>query len=81
MDEHTIKCNTETRRNREQVNNIKHIMPPNPKHKQGTSPAELPILLQREIPMAWGTTTDSLTLENQSFPICKRHQTSNTKGS
>ena len=25
----------------------------------GLSPAELPILLRREIPMAWGTTTDS----------------------
>ena len=61
MDEHIIKCNTETRRKKEKVNNIKHIVPPNPKEKQGTSPAESPILLRREIPMAWGTTTDSLT--------------------
>ena len=67
MDEHTIKCNTETRRNKEQVNNIKHIVPPNPKHKQGTSPVELPILLRREIPMALDTTTDSLTLETNPF--------------
>ena len=59
MDEHAIKCNPETKRNREQVNNIKPIVSPNPKEKQGTSPAESPILLQREIPMAWGTTTDS----------------------
>ena len=27
------------------------------------SPAESPILLRREIPMAWGTTTDSLRVE------------------
>ena len=67
MDEHTIKGNTETRRNKEQVNNIKHIVPLNPKEKQGTSPAESPILLQREIPMAWGTTTDSLTPEINPF--------------
>ena len=63
MDEHTIKCDTKTGRNREKVNNIKHIVPPNPKEKQGTSPAESPILLWREIPMAWGTTIDILTPE------------------
>ena len=63
MDEHTIKCNTETRRNKVQVKNIKHIVPPNPKEKQGTSPVELPILLRREIPMDWSTTTDILNLE------------------
>ena len=40
---------------------------PNPKDKQGMSPAESPILLRREIPMAWGTTTDSLTLEIDPF--------------
>ena len=81
MDEHTIKCNTETRRNKEKVNNIKHIVPLNPKEKQGTSPAELPILLRREIPMAWGTTTDNFDSRNQSFPICNRNKMSNTKGS
>ena len=31
------------------------------------SPAELAILLWREIPMAWGTTTDSLTPEINPF--------------
>ena len=67
MDEHTIKCNTETRRNKGQVKNIKHIVPPNPKEKQGTSPADSPIQLRREIPMAWGTTTDSLTPEINPF--------------
>ena len=67
MDEHIIKCNTETRRNKEQVNNIKHIVPLNPKEKQGMSPVESPILLWREIPMAWGTTTDSLTPEINPF--------------
>ena len=67
MDEHTIKCNTKTRRNKEQVNNIKHIVPPNPKEKQGTSPMKSPILLQRKNPMAWGTTIDSLTPEINPF--------------
>ena len=81
MDEHNIKCDMETGKNREQVNNIKYIVPPNPKEKQGTSPAESPILLQREIPMAWGTTTDSFDSRNQSFPICNRNKMSNTKGS
>ena len=31
------------------------------------SPAESPILLRREIPMAWGTTTNSLTPEINPF--------------
>ena len=67
MDEHTIKCNTETRRNKEQAKNIKHIVPPNPKQKQGMSLAESPILLRREIHVAWGTTTDRLTPEINPF--------------
>ena len=63
MDEHTIKCNPETRRNKEQVNNIKPIvLIKTPKGKMTrNSPAKSPILLQREIPMAWATTIDSLT--------------------
>ena len=31
------------------------------------SPVESPILLQREIPMAWGTTTDNLTPKMNPF--------------
>ena len=42
-------------------------MPPNPKEKQGTSPVKSPILLWREIPIAWGTTIDSLTPEINTF--------------
>ena len=38
-------------------------------------------LLRREIPMAWGTTTDNFDSRNQSFPICNRNKMSNTKGS
>ena len=79
MDEHTIKCDTEIGRNREQVNNIKHNVPPNPKEKQGTSPADSPILLWRKLPMAWGVPQQ--TVEINPFPICKRNKTSNTKGS
>ena len=69
MDKHTIKCDTETGRNQEQVNNIKPIVPiKTPKGKMTRkSPAESPILLWREIPMAWGTTTDSLTPEINPF--------------
>ena len=62
MDKHTIKCDTEIGRNREKINNIKPIVPiKTPKQKQGTSPVKSLILLRREIPMAWGTTIDSLT--------------------
>ena len=64
MDEHNTKCYTEIGRNKEQV---KHIVPPKPKEKQGTSPTELPILLRREIPMAWCTTIDNLTPEINHF--------------
>ena len=35
--------------------------------KKGRSPAELPILLRREIPMVWGTTTDNLNPEINPF--------------
>ena len=31
------------------------------------SPVESPILLRREVPMAWGTKTNSLTLEINPF--------------
>ena len=83
MDEHTIKCNPETRRNKEQVNNIKPIvLIKTPKGKMTrNSPAESPILLQREILMAWVTTTDNFDSRNQSFPIFNRNKMSNTKGS
>ena len=69
MDEHTITCNTKIGRNREQVNNIKPIVPvKNPKGKMARkSPVWSLILLRREIPMAWGTTTDSLTQEINPF--------------
>ena len=39
------------------------------------------LLLQREIPMAWGTTTDSLTPEINSFQYAREIKISNTKGS
>ena len=40
----------------------------NPQRKTTrNSPAESPTLLRREIPMAWGTTTDSLTPEINPF--------------
>ena len=83
MDKHTIKCDTEIGRNQEQVNNIKPIVPIKTAKGKMTrkSPAESPILLRREIPMAWGTTTDNFDSRNQSFPICNRNKMFNTKGS
>ena len=76
MDEHIIKCNTETRRNKEQVKNIKHIVLPNPKEKQGISPVWLPILLQRETSYGLGcTTTDIFDTRNQSSPRETKHLT------
>ena len=78
MDEHTIKCDTKMRRNKEKV---KHIVPLHAKEKQGTSPEESPILLQRETSYGLGcTTTNNFDTRNQYFLICKRNQTSNTKG-
>ena len=71
MDEHTIKCNTETRRNKEQFKNIKHIVPPNPKEKQRTPPVWSQILLRRKLPMAWGTTTNRVTAEINPFQYAR----------
>ena len=42
---------------------------------------ESPILLRREIPMAWGTTTDSLTPEINISQYAIEIKMSNTKGS
>ena len=42
--------------------------------------AEL-LVLWRETPMAWGTTTDRFDSRNQSFLICNRNKMSSTKGS
>ena len=55
------------RQERESNSIISSPLCPQPQRKQGTSPAESPILLRREIPMAWGTATDSLTPEINPF--------------
>ena len=68
MYQHNFGLDTETQRNREK---FKHIGHPNPKEKQGTSPAELPILLWRDIPMSWGTTIDILTPEINPFQYAR----------
>ena len=60
MDEQTIKCDTEMGRKKEQVNNIKNIVPPNPKEKQGMSPVWSPILLRRETSYGLGCTTTDI---------------------
>ena len=60
-----------------------HWMPiENPQRKTTrNSPVESPILLQREIPIAWGYHNRQLDSRNQSFPISKRNQISSIKGS
>ena len=69
MDEHTNKCNPETGINKEKVKKIKYIVPLYPKEKQGTSPVESPILLQREIYYGLQcTTTEEVDMRNKSFP-------------
>ena len=41
MDEHTIKCNPETKRNKENVNNIKPIVPSKPQIKTRDIPSRV----------------------------------------
>ena len=41
IDEHTIKCNTETRRNKEQVNNTKPTVLANPQIKTRNVPSRV----------------------------------------
>ena len=82
MDEHTIKCDTETGRNREQVNNIKHIVPPKPQRKTRNVPNMVANFVTEKTSYGLGcTTTDRETVEINPFPIFKRNKTSNTKGS
>ena len=82
MNEKTINCNTKIGRNREKQTASQAHCAPNPKEKQGTSPAESLILLRIKTSYVLGcTTTDSQTQEINPFPICKRNKKSNTKGS
>ena len=67
MDEHTIKCNIETRRNKEKVNNIKPIVPANPQIKTRNIPSRVANSVMERNSMALGTTTDSLTPEINHF--------------
>ena len=46
------------------------IKPPKGKMTRN-SPVESPILLQREIPMAWGTTIDRVTTEINPFQYAR----------
>ena len=45
-----------------------------PKEMTRNSPVWSPILLQRKLPMAWGTTIDRVTTEINPFQICKRNK-------
>ena len=42
-----------------------------PKEMTRNSPVWSPILLQRKLPMAWGTTTDRVTVEINPFPYAR----------
>ena len=81
MDEHTIKCDTETRRNREQVNNIKPIVPVNPKIKTRDIPSGAANSVTERNSYGLGHHNRQIDSRNQSFQICNRNKTSNTKGS
>ena len=54
MYEHTNKCNTKTRRNREQVNKIKHIVPPTPNKNKELPQWSHQFCYGEKLPMAWG---------------------------
>ena len=64
---HTLHRNKENKSNSKSLNADK-----NPQRTTTrNSLAESPILLWREIPMAWGTTTDSLTPEINPFQYAR----------
>ena len=54
MDEHTIKCDTEIGRNKEQVLKIKHIVPPTPNKNKEPSHYHRQLCYKEKFPMAWG---------------------------
>ena len=73
MDEHNIKCNPETRRNREQVNNIKPIVPVNPQIKTRDIPNGVANSVTERNSYGLGYHNRQLDSRNQSFPICNRN--------
>ena len=74
MDEHTIKCDTETRKNREQVNNIKPIVPVNPKIKTRDIPSRVANSVTERNSYVLGYHNRQLDSKNQYFPICNRNK-------
>ena len=71
MYEHTIKCDTETGRNKEKVNNIKHIVPPTPNKNEERPQYGHQFCYGEKLPMAWGYQKRQHDTRNQSNPICK----------
>ena len=67
MDKHTIKCDTETRINREQVNNIKPIGPVNPKIKTRDIPSRVANSVTERNSYGLGYHNRQLDSRNQSF--------------
>ena len=72
MDEHTIKCNTEARRNKEQVNNIKPIVPASPQIKARNIPNEVANYVMERNSYGLGYHNRQLVSRNQYFPIYNR---------
>ena len=72
MYEHTIKCDTKTRRNKEKVNNIKQIVPPTPSKYKERPQYGHQFCYGEKLPMAWGvpqqTTLTSIFLNMQEKP-------------
>ena len=81
MDEHTIKCDTETKRNKEHVNNIKPIVPSKPQIKTRDIPSGVANSVTERNSYGLGYHNRQLDSRNQSSPISNRNKQSNTKGS
>ena len=81
MEEHTIKCDTETERNQEQIINLKPIVPVNPQIKTKDFPGRVANSVMERNSYGLGYHNRQLDSRNQSSPICNRNKQSNTKGS
>ena len=72
MDEHTIQCSIETKRNKEKVNNIKPIMPTNSQIKTRNVPSGVANSVTEKTSYGLGcTTTDRETIEINPFPYAR----------
>ena len=81
MEKQAITCDTETERNREQINNIKPIVLANPQIKTRNIPSGVTNSVTERNSYGLGYHNKQIDSRNQSFLISNRNQMSNTKGS